>query len=198
MEKGMSLILTNLERFGITDMTVTGVFMGDTDPTVHGALKKELCEADVLLSHLCNVGNRNMCHELGIDPQETGWGVDAIIKKDGQRIGCVSSNHFYYEAAPDLRTALGWSIATEYGREHLIEESFDLDEAKQVILNTININGTGEKVFRGEYFQALKKRVVVYEHTSSYSDGYLGFATMFWRLATRELGEEHPGYPFCY
>lgn len=98
--------------------------------------------------------------------------------------------------APDIRTALGWRIATDGGREYLIQ-FFDLDQAARFIVETIRMKGTSQDAFF-DSFSAVLKSVFVFGRTSRFSDGYCGAKTLLWRMATREVGEEHGGYPFAY
>lgn len=182
------VIRANLETLGIADMTVTGV-LKTRDGTVLG-------ELELPLSDLCGLRYRGVATKLGIvDLQDVGFRI--IVRKDGEDIGHIDSDgDFDFEAAPDLRTALGWKIATDGGRVHLIE-GFDLDAASSKILETVMVFGTSREVFFNLYFSALK-RIFMYEKTSRFSDGYCGAATVLWRVATKQLGKPHDGYPFCY
>lgn len=183
------VIRANLQAFGLEDLEVVGV-LTDRDSG------QEIGRSEpVALSELCGLRYRRLAKKLGLDPQQAGFEI--TILGDRIVIGRIDSDgDFDYEAAPNLRTALGWKIATDGGRERLIE-FFDLDRAARSLLDTIRANGTEREAFFGPYFDALK-RVFVYERTSRFADGYCGAADPLWRAATRELGQEHEGYPFCY
>jgi hypothetical protein len=194
------LIRTNLKRFGIEDMTVTGIlYLSDNRPTptggVHFREGPEVGRVKMLLSDLCGLRFSGLAEKFGVGPRDVSFRVK--IKKEGKFIGWIDSDgDFDYKAAPDLRTALGWKIATDGGREYLIDY-FDLDQATKSILETIRSNGKSKKAFFGPFFEAIQ-RVFVSEWTSRFGDGYCGAAPTIWRVATRELGEEHRGYTFWY
>lgn len=103
---------------------------------------------------------------------------------------------FDYSTAPDLRTALGWKVATDGGRERIIE-GFDLDEATRCILAVIERHGTDKGNFFGSYGTVVQETIVV-DRTSRFGDGYCGAKTVLWQVATRQLGVAHEGYPFMY
>ncbi len=181
------LIRVNLERFGIVDMTVTGV--------LNGRDGRRLGHVEMSLSDICGLRYDGLAKNLEIEPKN----VELVIKieADGVVIGKVDSDGgFDYEAAPDFRTALGWKIATDGGQVQIIE-SFDLDQAARSILEIVQSKGTSKDAFFGPFFEMVKQ-VFVCRRTSRFGDGYCIAATMIWHVATRQLGEEHPGYPFCY
>jgi len=126
--------------------------------------------------------------------------IEAGEKEVGRgegKIGWIDDDRrFHYEAAPTLREALGWAIATDGGRDHLIEY-FDLDRAARDILDAIRTNGVGRETFFGAYFEVLKK-IFVCGRTSRFADGYCGHVHTLWHVATRELGKEHEGYSFMH
>lgn len=182
------VIRANLERLNLEDIEVTGVLVGNDRKT-------RLGQEQMLLTDLCGLRYRGLAKRLGV--AMTDMALMVIVEKDGASIGVIDCDgDFDYESAPDLRTALGWKIATDGGRTSLIE-FFDLNKAASSIIDTVNNDGVSEKAFFGAYFQTLK-RAFVYGRTSRFSDGYCGAATTLWRVATRVLGNEHPGYDFAY
>jgi hypothetical protein len=119
------------------------------------------------------------------------------IEQNGRAVGNIDCDgRFHFVAAPNLRTALGWSLATDGGRERLIE-FFDLDQAANALLSVIRANGVERVVFFGPYFETLA-HIFVSGRTSRFGDGCNGPASTLWRVATRELGEEHFGYSFYH
>lgn len=192
------VIRANLEAFGIQDMTVTGVLhYSEKDRALNGRFRKgeEAGRIEMLLSDLCGLRYSGLAEMFNAELEEVFIHIDVV--QDGKVIGLIDSDgDFDYEAAPDLRTALGWKIATDGGRVCLIG-SFDLDQATTWLLDTIRANGIEKEAFFGTYFATLK-RVFIYRRTSRFADGRFGAATTLWHVATRALGKEHPGYPFCY
>lgn len=183
-----NVIRANLQSLGIEDMQVTGVVMGRDRMT-------RLGQGQMLLSDLCGLRYCGMAKHVGVAMKDADFNI--VVEKDGVRIGHIDSDgDFDYEQAPDLRTALGWKVATDGGRSALIE-AFDLNRATDSILETVRISGTGQNAFFNPFFGTLKS-VFVYGRTSRFADGYCGAATTLWRVATRVLGNEHPGYSFAY
>lgn len=181
------IIRENLARLELEDILVTAV-IDDRDG-------EELGSTEMNLSDVCGLRHGGIEKLLGITTRDVNLHVRVL--RDGQMIGRVDSDgDFNYTAAPDLKTAIGWKVATDGGRTMLIE-GFDLDSAARMLLETIRLNGTYKEAFFGPYFNALKK-IFVYEKTSRFSDGYCGAASTLWRVATRELGQEHEGYDFWY
>lgn len=195
-----SIIRANLESFGIIDPKVTGVLhLSDNESIPGGGHRfrdgREVGRVEMSLSDICGLRYSGLAGKLGVEPQTVSLRV--YLEEDGRRIGHIDSDgDFDYEAAPDLRTALGWKIATDGGRTALIKD-FDLDQATKSILDTVRSRGTSKDAFYRSFFEVVKE-VFVYKHTSRFGDGYCGAVTVLWHAATRELGEEHPGYPFAY
>lgn len=193
------VIRANLQNMGINDMQVTGILYFSnnlrTPNGVHFHDGEEAGRITALLSDLCGLRYANLAKKLGVDEQVISLHI--VIENDGKVLGKVDCDgDFDYSAAPDLRTALGWKVATDGGRVRIIE-SFDLDGATKMLTEIIS-SDQSEEVFFGAYFQALKK-IFISEHTSRFGDGYCGAATLLWRVAIRQLfGKEHPGYNFCY
>lgn len=193
------IIRANLKNLGIEDMTVVGVLYYSDDECTPGRVRfrdgKEAGRIEMLLSDLCGLRYNGLAKQLGVEPKDVSFRID--IEKDGKKIGRIDSDgDFNFEAAPDLRTALGWKVVTDGGRVRQIE-FFNLEQATGALLDTIRTSGIEKEAFFGPYFEMLQ-RVFVYEQTSRFGDGYCGAATTLWRVATRELGQEHPGHSFCY
>lgn len=192
-------IRANLEAFRLKDKLVTGVlFYADNKLTPRGLLfrdGKKAGRVEMMLSELCVLGYSGLAGRLNLDPNKVSLKI--LIEKDGQVIGRVDDDGiFHYEVAPDLRTALGWYVATDGGRVRLLD--FNPDEEAKRLLETIRFNGTERQAFFGPYFAALQQ-FLVYDLTSQFSDAYCSAAATLWRVATRELlGKEHPGYAFMH
>ncbi len=171
----VQLVQRVIENFGIADMTVTCVLM-DTKRQKRG-------QAEMLFSEICVFGVSGLAERLHVDHMDASF---VIIQKDGVEIGNRSIG-IHFNAAPDLRTALGWLIAN-YGERYYGIEFFDLDKATQMILDTIRSNGTDQDAFFEPYFEAVKR---VFGHNGPTC---CIVAQTLWKIATRELGEEHEGY----
>ncbi len=193
------LIRDNLARLGIQDMIVIGVLYFSNNERFPNGVRfrdgREAGRVEMLLSDLCGLRHGGLAKRFGVDPGKVSLRI--AIELNGKCIGHVDSDgDFDYEAAPNLRTALGWKVATDGGRVRLIE-GFDLDEASRRLSEVILRFGICKTVFLGPWMKALEK-VFVYEKTSRFGDGYCGAANTLWRVATRELGQEHEGYEFYY
>ena len=115
------------------------------------------------------------------------------ILHEGNEIGFVDDNLiFHYEKAPDVKTALGWGLASDGGANNsLVDVNLDTLARK---LETAIHQGTGEEIFTGVWGDAIRE-AFQYRTTSRYSSGYCLHRAPLWKVATRTvLGEEHPGY----
>lgn len=185
-----AIIRANLYRFDLEDTDVT------TELEERNSERRiaTLMEPEPL-SNFCGMKFHEIAQRLGIDIGTIKFAV--YVKREDKEIGRIDSDgRFMYRSAPDLRTALGWSIATDGGRERIID-FFDLDKASQSILALIHEEGVSEKTFFGHYFKLLQT-IFKYEQTSRFADGYCGAADDLWHVATRQLGNEHSGYNFVY
>lgn len=113
------------------------------------------------------------------------------------KIGFIDSDgRFHFKTSSQLRTALGYMIATDGGRTRLVS-GCNLEQTSASLLDVIRSDGTSREIFFGSFFEALKK-IFVYDRTTRFGDGYCGAATVLWQVATRELGCDHSGYDFAY
>lgn len=190
-------ILANLGLFVLEDKLVTGVlFFSNDEKTPFGLLFRDGEEAgrvEMMLSELCVLGYSGLAGRLNLDPNKVSLKI--LIEKDGQVIGRVDDDGiFHYEVAPDLRTALGWYLSTNGGRDCSLN-FFNLDEAANRLLNIIRLNGIKKDAFFGAYMDGLRL-LIVYKSTSRFAGGYNHAARTLWGVATRELfNNDHPGYP---
>lgn len=183
------MIRANLHAFGLEDPEVIGVLTGRDSGREIGRSEP------VALSELCGLRHSGLAQKLGLNLEQVELSIQ--IRRDGVPIGRVDCDgRFRFEAAPVLRTALGWVIATDGGRGRLVDFS-NLDQAALALLYTITNGDTERTTFFGSFSEVLK-RVIVYERTSRFSDGYCGALTVLWQVATRELGQKHEGFSFCY
>ncbi len=182
-------IRANLTQFGLADPMVVGTLRDRNGTAILGTT------SPTPLAQLCALRYRGIAREIGLDPEKVGFSIE--IATEGRAIGFVDSDGgFHHEAAPDLRTALAWKVATDGGRERLVT-GFNPDQAAEDILAIIATGEPSEAKFFGSYSAALKK-IFVYEESSRFSDGHCSAMTTLWHVATRELGCEHAGYGFAY
>lgn len=126
--------------------------------------------------------------------------LNFFITQDGKEIGRVDSDsQFHYTAAPDLRTALGWAMATDGGRGRSLK--FDLEVVTRDlvtdVIKTLHPYAISQRYFFEGWHPAMNKAFKAVGG-SRYSDA-LSFSNLLWRILTREyLGEEHPGYGFSH
>lgn len=187
-ELAPAMIRANLYRFDLEDTDVTAELEERDSKRRIAALMEPQP-----LSNFCGLKFRGIAQRLGIDTESIKFNV--YVKDGDKEIGTIGTDgQFTYSSAPDLRTALGWCIATDGGRERIID-FFDLDKAAQSILELIREEGVSEDTFFGPYFKLLQT-IFKYEQTSRFGDGYCGVASDLWRVATRQLGNEHGGYDF--
>lgn len=178
-------IRANLEAFELEDFAATGVLLGRDRST-------RLGQVDLPLSEICCLRYSGVANKLGFGYGETDLGL--VIEKDGVRIGYVSSDgYFEYESAPNLRTTLAWRLATDGGRERLVDINLDLETKR--LLRAVEENGLDEDTFFGPFLKAVGS-AVEYKNGSRFGDGDHAALTILWQAATRELGSEHAGYPF--
>lgn len=182
------VIRANLRRMGIEDMVVTGVLsMRDG-----GA---ELGRTDVLLSDLCSLRYSGLAIMLGFDLKKADFHIK--VEKDGNVLGHIDSDgDFNYFGATDIRTALGWKVATDGGRVRIVD-GFDLDTVSKWLLQDVS-GDISEDNFRNGYFAKTVKEAFVADKTSRFGDGYCGAKVVLWYVATRQVGTPHDGYQIMY
>lgn len=157
------------------------------------------------LSELCALGYYGLAAKLKVKSGTRDYLV-VYVEKGGERIGTIDSDQILRLDNASLAITLGWFVATDGGRTYLVNLPVEMggdysrrkvDLAAEQIKELVRSLGTGEETFFGPYFQFLK-RLFLDGNTARYGDSYLGAANHLWRTATRELGNEHPGYQFSY
>jgi len=171
----------NLDKFGLEDIMVTG--------TIDVTRNWERVTVQIGPMHLSQ-----MCGDIWATIQKRRSDEIALhieVFQDGARIGTVDSDHrFHYSAAPDLRTALGWVIATDLG--HVKALGFGLDSAVkglETVIRKAPVDGD-EKAMFNFYFGAFKTQLthtIVYKRTSRFADGYMGSLNLLWRIGTKAV-----------
>ena len=173
----------NLKRFGLEDIIVTGT-IGVRNSYTYEHTTIEL--GPMHLSQMCgNVWatiNKRRSDEIDLSIR---------VFSNGTKIGVVDSdNSFHYSAAPDLRTALGWNVATDLG--HMKVLGFGLDSAVkglETVIRKAPVDGD-EKAILNFYLGAFKTQLshtIVYQRTSRFSDGYMGPLGLLWRIGTKTI-----------
>jgi hypothetical protein len=128
---------------------------------------------------------------------------DINVFEEGQRIGYIDSDcRFLFEAAPDLRTCVGWAVATDVGhseRSPLDPFHYDLDQAVERITSLLGTSPLPEgslKEFFFRTFQPMVSEIMAWNKGSRYGGGYCTWGPLYWEVGTRLLwGKSHPGFP---
>lgn len=178
----------NLFTFGLPDVNVTVRFQ-----------PREEGEAVTMRR---NVSLSAACVEA-VEWRPAGPG--GIVVFSGEELGILDGDgRFAYTAAPDLRTALGWALVTDGGRERCLLGVVDLDAAVaglEEIIRGVDLDAP-EAVVREVFFEAWMPalaRVFVAKKTSRFGSGHCAPACDLWTVATRTvLGRPHPGFEYHY
>ncbi len=198
-------IAESLRRFKIEDIPVIGRTM-----LLEGGQKatpiRIIETGPVRLTQLCAQAGlwREHCVPRNRSAYERVRPTIDVVHED-VLIGTIDHDYiFSYSNAPDLRTCVGWAVATDQGRWHLFE--YDLDRTIQAITRSLqklgdpSVASRGEvmKVYcEGEFGEAI--RVHLRQGNGSH---FIGGCTeeaknAIWRVATRTLfGQEHAGFIF--
>lgn len=171
----------NLERFGLEDIMVTG--------TIGVTRNWEKVVVQLGPMHLSQ-----MCGKIWSTIQKHRSDEIALyieVFQDGKRIGKVDSDHrFHYTAAPDLRTALGWILATDLGHVKVLGVGLDsATKGLETVIRKAPVDGD-EKAVLNFYLGAFKTQLshtIVYERTSRFGDGYMGPLGLLWRIGTKAI-----------
>lgn len=183
------IIRANLAEFGVEDMDVTVVLMSGGGIT-------ELGRQQGKLSEFCGLLPYGIAVPLGL--KLTQYSLRMPVFLDDVQIGVIDSDgDFNYTAAPSLREALAWKLATDGGRVRMLKGLLDIEHSTQSILHCIRTRGTSSQVFF-DVFGSLLREIFDHKTGSRFGDGHYGARTTLWQVATRELGCEHEGYRFCY
>lgn len=173
------LIRHNLESFGVQDLFILALLCDDEGMVLESRA--------LLLSDLCGLKPAGLAISLNMPLNHTDY-VEVVHLQ--QRIGTLERDgSFHFDRAPDLRTALAWKVATDGGRERIV--SFDSDAASRRIINSIELVSATSY----EIFLRTLSHIFVNGTTSRFSDTHYAAADLIWQVATREIGEEHPGFP---
>lgn len=187
-------VRSNLQQFGLPDLQVVGKRWIENE----AADERFVLETEPMsLSELC--GN---CPEVQYAPGYRVAGYSTtVFDLEGAIIGFIDSDRrLCYNAAPDIRTCVGWSAATDLGRtQHLV---FNVDEAAKRVVEAMSwcpeLRDGGKALnefFFGDFMTAVKE-AIPRNSGSRFEDGGAAI-TPLWRVATRTLkGAEHPGFPY--
>lgn len=197
------LIRENLARFGIEDSRVTAKV--EITAGYDGAVIRTVEVGVDLLSNFCLPFS--LWPKVELD-KSAGEKVKLwmLIFLGEERIGYINSDgQFNFTAAPDLRVCVGWAVASDYGREKVLDYdlSFEVNKLEYAIKMASPVDGTHEEDLKKLFFEGAWKRAIVevmqYKKGSRFCNGYCGVTTMFWEVATRTIrGREHPAFPFFY
>lgn len=179
---GTEFILDNLFRFGeIPDLLVTARF----ELKVRGRTVSQRVVGPVNLSRLCGV--KDLKSEFNLpEPEGHFLSSSAKVFSGDTEIGYIDFyRHFYYVAAPDLRTAVAWVVATKLGREGVLYD-YDLDAEVNALVDLVTAqpfeddDPVGAHLFRGPFTQQCLK--TIRGRTCA-----CGYRRLFWRVLTRTV-----------
>ncbi|HEY4516666.1 MAG TPA: cold shock domain-containing protein [Candidatus Paceibacterota bacterium] len=177
----------NLDKFGLEDIMVTGTIGVVRRDHNYNHAMTTVQLGPMHLSQMC--GNIwSTIQKRRSDEAD----LHVEVFHNGERIGSVDSDHsFHYSAAPDLRTALGWVVATDLGHVKVLH-GFHLDgEVKQIEAVIRNAPTSGdEKAVLKFYLGAFKNqlaRTIKHERTSRFGDGYMGPLYLLWAVGTKAI-----------
>lgn len=199
-------IAEGLKGFGLEDIPVVGRTMlleGDREHTPIRIIETGpttltlLCaQADLWCEH-CVPRNRSAYERVR--------GTLEVLRQD-ELIGMIDLNHvFSYSAAPDLRTCIGWVVATDLGRRRLFD--YDLDVAVSAIAESVRGLGNLSTAPRGEvmkvYCEGAFGEAVRVHLRQDHGSRIIGSGSTqeakraIWQVAVRTLlGQEHAGFIF--
>lgn len=175
-----------LEKFGIEDMSVVGIYSG------RGVMEKRVCGK---AAELC-VGSAGLGKLLDIKGHDVRPRLE--IEVDGLWVGVVYEGVFFFEAAPNLYTALAWVVATGGGLYSAI--NIDLRKRTDRLLEIIKKHGVAMKTYEVPFQMALAS--ILADSRCAVSRNYwqmfqyVEMQRAIWRVATRELGQYHLGPEF--
>lgn len=190
-------IRANLVAFGLEDPIAEAVAC--LPKWSQASRKYEWCEVARLdprpLSELANARKDKLLELMGVESPKSGPHPEVFVELAGKRAGHLSSDgRFGYEGAPDTRTAIGWYVATDLGREQLITR--DITAVTSQLIEAVRTAGIGETTCK-EVYRPLVARLFGYGSGLS-RHGFCAAQSDIWVALTRELGNEQPGYPICY
>jgi hypothetical protein len=185
-KKHVKSIQDNIKAFGLTDYTIAPViekFRDYTDTKEYGG--ERTYGPEMLMSQAA----RLRFYQAG---------TRLILILNEKDIGEVTSDGCIHLKVGSVVDVLGWRFATDGGINGPLNiKRSSLENLANMLIDIVKKRGITKKVFFDEFNVPLEK-MFVYENTTRFGDGYLGAKTILWKAATREIGAEHPGYPFMY
>lgn len=174
----------NLAQFGLEDILVTGLIQVTRRGAKTTSSSVEL--GPMHLSQLCG-SVRGLLNTRRSD-EMAGW---VQVLQDGQSIGVIDSDkRFHYSAAPDLRTALGWALATDLGQTKVLSPVLDsATKGIETVIRKAPVDGD-EKAVLSYYtgtFNTQVQRTFVYQKTSRFADGHFGPRDTLWKVGTKAI-----------
>jgi len=115
------------------------------------------------------------------------------VTADGKTIGGLNCDGVFHACDMSTRDTLGYLVATDGGRERLLE-GIDLDAAAKALRQAAE--RTDEQTFFGWFAGTVRWFVNRDRGTARFCDSDYGARTPLWQAATRENGTPHEGYPF--
>lgn len=185
------IMLENFKRLGLVDRSYGVKLRGSSyGPKAGEYLAGALMMPLTLASSL---GYEGLAHMLAIEDKTS---LEVVLFDGDQRVGVITCNGRVQLDVGTLKEVLGYCIATDGGHYRLLG-GIPLDTHVAQIQAVIKAEGTCRHSFF-EYFMPLLTKIYRNQCESMFGDGYCGVAWCLWKAATRELGQEHPGYEFAF
>lgn len=184
-------VLANLGMFGISDPLVLGVV--NITQGRQGGLLRTVDFAGTTLSTLC-VQSEKLRGSIELDKEANEHAAFRIrVLIEDSEIGFIDSDgRFHYSAARTLCVALGWAVATDLGRDKVLD--YDLAAHVAALSNAI---GYRPDAGRFDEFSRAFAIAMAKDTGSRFGDGRLGFLNLLWRIGTHTLqGQEQESIPF--
>lgn len=196
------IIRENLARFGIEDPQVTAKL--DIARKHGGATLRTVEMGPDLLSNFCLPFGVWPTGELSTDEEAR---LKMAIFLGGEQVGYVDSDgQFNFTAAPNLRVCVGWAVATDWGRQNLLDGynlDYEVNKLEYAVREAPPLDGSADDLLRHYFLNGVWNFAVLeamaYEKGSRFGNGHCAVKTLYWMVATRTIRERlHAGFPFIY
>jgi hypothetical protein len=198
-------IQKNLANFGINDIKVIAIIKikekyGDTTAVVG-----EIKIGPIKLSNLCACYEKiwgKSKQEVSQNKKVLDYNAKIFSADKNQPLGYIDSDsRFNFLAAPNLRLCVGWAVASDLGRNKVVEYNLDLQIKKlNCFFSLINKITNEERLKQcfGYFVSLLEIETMKYGIASRFSDAFCSYSNLFWKVGTRKNGKEHSGFPISH
>mgnify|MGYP001610153397 CR=1 FL=1 len=193
-------IRASLRLLDLHDLKVVGkkrMMPSGYDPLHNGKAELVVLTPEtLLLSELCG-GGQQLARNRGMDLRTYSYCIE-VFQGDAY-IGYVDPlGRFSYAAARDLRTALGWAVATDLGQERPLTYDLPLEAGRLEAEIRHGIRGKSEAELETFFFadwQHAVRRALAQGKGSRFENAHLALQIELWRVGTRRiLSRVHIGF----